>query len=131
MTPVEFLQEGDSKWVLGQDLPTPIRDSVMITDHNGAAVIIGGLSPDAYYVGQVSGFKVFPGCGQFCLPLHSCSLLTLISMMQNALFNGTAHIRHQCRKKAVLSCHRFLIKSDVEKLNNILICITTLTTRCL
>ena len=51
---IELLQEGDSKWVLGQDLPTPIRDSVMITDQHGAAVIIGGLSPDAYYVGQVA-----------------------------------------------------------------------------
>jgi hypothetical protein len=29
---VELLLEGDSKWTLGQDLPTPIRDSVMITD---------------------------------------------------------------------------------------------------
>jgi hypothetical protein len=34
-------------------------------------------------------------------------------------FNGTAHIRHQCRKIAVLSCHRCLINSGVEKMNNI------------
>jgi hypothetical protein len=27
--------------------------------------------------------------------------------------NGTARIRHQCRKTAVLSCHRFLISSCV------------------
>ncbi len=33
--------------------------------------------------------------------------------------NGTAHIRHQCRKTAILSCHRFLINSSVEKMNNI------------
>ncbi len=33
--------------------------------------------------------------------------------------NGTANIRHQCRKIAVLSCHRFLINSGVEKMNNI------------
>jgi hypothetical protein len=34
-------------------------------------------------------------------------------------FNGTARIRHQCRKAAVLSYHRFLINSGVEKMNNI------------
>ena len=30
--------------------------------------------------------------------------------------NGTARIIHQCRKTAVLSCHRFLINSGVEKM---------------
>jgi hypothetical protein len=34
-------------------------------------------------------------------------------------FNGTIHIRHQWRKKAVLSCHRFLNNSGVEKMNDI------------
>jgi hypothetical protein len=29
--------------------------------------------------------------------------------------NGTPHIRHQCRKTAVLRCHRFQIYSGVEK----------------
>ncbi len=29
------------------------------------------------------------------------------------LNNGTVLIRHQCRKTAVLSCHRFLISSGV------------------
>jgi hypothetical protein len=33
--------------------------------------------------------------------------------------NGTAHIRHQCWKTTVLSCHRCLIKMGVEKMNNI------------
>jgi hypothetical protein len=33
--------------------------------------------------------------------------------------NETAHIRHQLRERAVLSCHRFLIKSGVETLNKI------------
>ncbi len=28
---------------------------------------------------------------------------------------GTTHIRHQCRKTAVLSCHRCLINSGVKK----------------
>jgi hypothetical protein len=41
------------------------------------------------------------------------------------------HIRHQCRKTTVLSCKRCLIKTGVEKMNNILIWIRTLTTRCL
>jgi hypothetical protein len=34
-------------------------------------------------------------------------------------FNGTARIRHQCWKTDVLSCHRFLINSGAEKMNNI------------
>jgi len=29
--------------------------------------------------------------------------------------NGTVHIRHQCRKTTVLSCHRCLINTGVEK----------------
>jgi hypothetical protein len=36
-----------------------------------------------------------------------------------SLFNGTARIRHQCRKTAVFSCHRFLITSGVLKMNKI------------
>ncbi len=32
----------------------------------------------------------------------------------------TARIRHQCQKTTVLSCHRCLINTDVEKMNNIL-----------
>jgi hypothetical protein len=43
--------------------------------------------------------------------------------------NRTAHIRHQCRKTTVLSCHRCLISSGVEKMNNIQIQIITLTTK--
>jgi hypothetical protein len=35
------------------------------------------------------------------------------------LGNGTTHIRHQCRKTADLSCHRFLISSGAEKTDNI------------
>jgi len=34
-----------------------------------------------------------------------------------ALNNRTAHIRHQCKKTAVLSCHRCLINTGVEKIN--------------
>ncbi len=45
--------------------------------------------------------------------------------------NGTPCIRHQCRKTGVLSLHRFLINSGVEKMNNIQLWIRTLTTRCL
>jgi hypothetical protein len=33
--------------------------------------------------------------------------------------NGTAHIRHRCRKTTALSCHSYLIKTGVEKMNNI------------
>ncbi len=33
--------------------------------------------------------------------------------------NRTARIRHQCKKTAVLSCHRCLINTSVEKGNNI------------
>ncbi len=33
--------------------------------------------------------------------------------------NRTAHIRYKCRKTTVLSCHRRLINTGVEKMNNI------------
>jgi hypothetical protein len=33
--------------------------------------------------------------------------------------NRRAHIRHQCKKTTVLSCHRCLINSGVEKMNYI------------
>jgi len=33
--------------------------------------------------------------------------------------NGRAHIRHKCRETAVFNCHRFMINSGVEKMNNI------------
>jgi len=33
--------------------------------------------------------------------------------------NRTEHIRHQCRKTTVLSCHRHLINTTVEKMNYI------------
>jgi len=35
------------------------------------------------------------------------------------LLNRTALILHQCMKTNVLSCHRYLIKTGVEKMNNI------------
>ncbi len=35
------------------------------------------------------------------------------------LVNRTAQVRHQCRKTTVLSCHRRLIITGVEKLNSI------------
>ena len=33
--------------------------------------------------------------------------------------NRTACIRHQCKKTTVLSCHRCIINTGVEKMNNI------------
>jgi hypothetical protein len=35
------------------------------------------------------------------------------------LSNRTERIRHQCRKTNVLSCHRCLINTGVEKMKNI------------
>ncbi len=45
-----------------------------------------------------------------------CFVMLFQSVM---LFNRTAHIRHQCRKTSVLNCHRCLINTEVEKMNNI------------
>ncbi len=33
--------------------------------------------------------------------------------------NGTAHIRHLCKKLTILSCHRCLIFSNVDCINSI------------
>ncbi len=51
--------------------------------------------------------------------------------MLNNKANRRAHIRHQCRKTTVLSCHRCLINTGVEKMNYIQIQIRALTTICL
>ncbi len=42
-------------------------------------------------------------------------------LMQVALtsFNRPARTGHQCRKTILLSCHRCLINTGVEKMNNI------------
>ncbi len=47
------------------------------------------------------------------------------------LHNGRARIRDQCRKTTDLNCHRCLINTGVEKMNNIYIQIRTFATRCL
>jgi hypothetical protein len=47
------------------------------------------------------------------------SKISNIYATSQCIGNGTAHIRHWCWKIAVLSCHRCLINSGVEKMNNI------------
>ncbi len=43
----------------------------------------------------------------------------IIGHIYSDIFNRTAHIRQQCRKATVFSCHRCLINMGVEKMNNI------------
>ena len=43
----------------------------------------------------------------------------VISALSITAHNRTARIRHQCRKTIVLSCHRCLFNTGVEKMNNI------------
>jgi hypothetical protein len=49
--------------------------------------------------------------------LHWCLLFAIYigEMLMLAKANGTAYIRHQCRKATVLSCHRCLVNTGVEK----------------
>jgi hypothetical protein len=60
---------------------------------------------------------------QSCHERHSHQFVTVNLLKQliqsSQLLNGRAHIRHQRRITAALSCHRFLINSGVEKINNI------------
>jgi hypothetical protein len=58
--------------------------------------------------------------------LHSKKCLNQLFFLQQKeiafsglSFNGTAHIRQQCRKTTVLSCHGCLIKTGLEKMNSI------------
>jgi hypothetical protein len=51
--------------------------------------------------------------------LQNFSGVIIVSAKLDRLSNGTPHIRHQCRKTAVLSTHKFLINSGVEKMNSI------------
>jgi len=45
--------------------------------------------------------------------------------------NKTTNIRHLCMNITILSCHRCLIFSSVEIINNIYILVKTVTTRYL
>jgi hypothetical protein len=56
-------------------------------------------------------FRQMGLCYETFLGVSGCDLDRI------TIFNGTAHIRHQCRKTTVLSRHRCLINTDVEKLN--------------
>ncbi len=63
---------------------------------------------------------------------NSDELCPLVSFLNILLSKGeekneTSHIRHLCKKKTILRCHRCLIFRDVENVNNILIHITFLT----
>ncbi len=51
--------------------------------------------------------------------VNDFSFVVQYVMKENYIRNGTTCIRHQCRKTAVTSCHRCLINSGVEKMNNI------------
>ncbi len=44
---------------------------------------------------------------------------TYLNVGQAPLTNRTAHIRHLCGITTVLSCHRCLVNTGVEKMNNI------------
>jgi len=77
------------------------------------------------------GILIFVSKALFTLANHHCksfsdskSVFTCLGysggMTIHVLYsNKTSHIRHQCRKTTVLSCHRFLINTGVEKINNI------------
>ncbi len=43
------------------------------------------------------------------------SLISVLHQFAYIMPNGRAHIRHQCSKTVVLSGHRFVISSGVEK----------------
>jgi hypothetical protein len=47
---------------------------------------------------------------------HNIRCSNNFSMKKTILLNAAVHIRHQCRKTTVLSCHRCLINTGVENL---------------
>jgi hypothetical protein len=47
------------------------------------------------------------------------SVAILKSIFKQGDINRAARIIYQCRKTTVLSCHRLLINTGVEKMNNI------------
>ncbi len=50
----------------------------------------------------------------------SLMIVTYIFLLcRPQMFNGTACMRHKCRKVAIISDHRCLIFRTVEKVNNI------------
>jgi len=51
--------------------------------------------------------------------VNDASRVTLRIVASLLEHNRTAHIRHLSKKTSILSCHRFLIKTGVEKMNYI------------
>jgi hypothetical protein len=66
----------------------------------------------------------FNNVSKFCLN-SSGLLLGSVCDFKTAhirhLCRKIVHIRHLCRKTTVLNCHRYLINTSYEKINNILI----------
>jgi hypothetical protein len=72
---------------------------------------------------QVSNVSQNGALAPFWLTLLTCELYYTHTRMEqrdlNSVTNGIARIRHQSRKTTALSCYRYLIKTSVEKMNNI------------
>jgi hypothetical protein len=52
-------------------------------------------------------------------PPWTCVVIITVSSMKTVSCNRTVWFIHQCRKTTLLSCHRCLRKTGVEKMNNI------------
>ncbi len=57
----------------------------------------------------------WPSCVEYFRKFWSATFLFYEANYLNKKANRTAHIRHQCRKTTVLSCHRCQINTGVEK----------------
>ncbi len=54
--------------------------------------------------------------GIYLINIFGINAATIFRKLDHFI-NATVRIRHQCRKNTVLSCHRCLINSGVEKMN--------------
>jgi hypothetical protein len=59
------------------------------------------------------------GISQMCRNLQKYFKITKFVHIWNDLDNRRAHIRHQCWKTTVLSCHKDLINTGIEQMNSI------------
>jgi hypothetical protein len=69
-------------------------------------------------IGMPKNLKTAEAQIQIKVPIqpHNIRCSNNFSMKKTIFHNGAVHTRHQCRKTIVLSCHRCLINTCVEKI---------------
>jgi hypothetical protein len=82
------------------------------------AIMLIGLWLDSNPGSHGQYKSALPQCYRHWLGWKNFQLSNTLAYFEKA-FNTTGHIRHLCKKTIVLSCHRRLTNTGVDKINNI------------